>query len=1148
MSKRRIIANRFEIGDLERDMLGQGGAGNVYKGTDTQTGQTVAIKALKPGVVALDNEIVARFVREGEALHQLNHPNIVKMVAVVEEEEQHYLIIEYVGGGSLRDLLETQGPLSSERVVEIALELADALTRAHHLSIIHRDLKPANVLLAEDGTPRLTDFGLAHVADSPRLTQTGMVVGTIGYLSPEACSGERLDNRADIWALGVMLYEMLTGELPFEGEDLASTPLAILTQPVPDLAQVRADVPDALTDLIYRMLEKDRHQRIPSMRLVGAELEAILHEREMISPMPHHAPAALPAMSRFATPPHRPDASRHNLPIQPIPFVGREAELAELDRLLSDPDVRLITVLGAGGMGKTRLALEAAKTQVGRFHHGVFFVSLTSLQTVESIVPTVAKTLDFSFYAGSEPQQQLLNYLRQKSVLLIMDNFEHLLDGVGLVTDILKTAPDLRILATSRERLNVRGEQLFHLAGMDLPDWETPEGAAQYSVVKLFLAGARRVRPGFDLTADDLMHVARICRIVEGMPLGILLAAAWVEMLTPAEIATEIGKSLDFLETDVRDMPERQRSIHAVFDYSWNLLTPREQEVIQGLSVFCGGFSRQAAQRVTGASLRELMALTHKSLLHRAPTGRYEVHELLRQYTAEKLTRSPNTGAVERDQHCAYYAAALQQWGVDLKGSRQQTALAEIETDSENARTALIWAVEQGQRERLDQAIYGLCHFYLQRRRYQEGEATCLLAAEKLATTAFGDGLRVLAKILTWQSVFSERTEASQLLQQCLALLLRPELADQDTRQEKAFILQQMGDMEIDSDYEKAKQLYEQSLALYQALGDHWGTANALAALGWVAGHSGDLLEARQRGEESLTLRRAMGDRSGIADSLWLLGTAALRQEQYEEARRLIPESLAIRREIGDLVGIAHVSLDLGMTLSFLGEFAEAHSLREETLAIYIDQGVRDKTAMAHIRLAYSKQHLGQYEELRTHAQIGLSLSREIGDQRGIGLSLITLSVPAVIEEKYAEAQVLLQECVAVLQTIEGAGEMGWALAMLGYMERGQGQLAQARRHLSQALRTGTGIMSTPTSLVVLPAISLLLADQGEKERAVELYALAARYPWVNHNCFIEDLAGKHIAAVAATLPPDVVAAARERGRARDLQATLAELLVELEQ
>jgi DNA-binding SARP family transcriptional activator len=265
---RKIIAETFAIIDgdtpagLEKNLLGYGGMGNVYRGINTQTNDLVAIKILKPEIVATNPGLVERFVREGKILRQLNHPNIVKMLAACAQEGQHYLVMEYVGGGSLQDLMAKGEPLPLDRVLEIALDLVDALTRAHRLNIIHRDLKPANVLLAEDGTPRLTDFGIARMVDSSQLTESGLIVGTVNYLSPEGCDGQPLDERADIWALGVILFEMLSGKQPFKGETLASILAAILTQPVPDLSQYRADIPAALVSLIDRMLKKDPAQRI----------------------------------------------------------------------------------------------------------------------------------------------------------------------------------------------------------------------------------------------------------------------------------------------------------------------------------------------------------------------------------------------------------------------------------------------------------------------------------------------------------------------------------------------------------------------------------------------------------------------------------------------------------------------------------------------------------------------------------------------------------------------------------------------------------------------------------------------------------------------------------------------------------------------
>jgi predicted ATPase/DNA-binding SARP family transcriptional activator len=576
---------------------------------------------------------------------------------------------------------------------------------------------------------------------------------------------------------------------------------------------------------------------------------------------------------------HSPTPPR-NLPTSLIPFVGREVELAQIEDLVGDPTCRLLTLIGPGGSGKTRLALEAAAAQMKHFADGAFFVSLAHLDSVDAIVPTVSGVLGLSFHEEGDPQQQLLDYLRSKNLLLIMDSLEHLLDGADWVTDVLKTAPAVKILATSQVRLNVLFEHVFPIAGLDLPALEAqaaltfgssaedgrgePDDVARYSAVQLFLYSAGRVRPGLELTAEDLTHVARICHLVQGIPLGILLAAAWMGMFTPAEIAAQIsgdiGQSLDFLEVGWRDVPPRHRSIRAVFDRSWNLLPDCEQEVFQGLSVFRGGFTLQAAQQVAGVSSHQLMALVDRSLLHRASTGRYEVHELLRQYMAEKLDQSPSANEAVHDRHSAYYAAALQQWEVDLKSDRQQTALAEIEADLENVRAAWNWAVERGQMARVEEAMDGLCLFHDLRVRYWEGEAVCQMVTRRLMTSAerltvSRDESRVFVRALAWQGHFSRQLEriecARQLLRQGLTLLDGSDAAGL----EKAFLLLEMGHIAVVSDRVEARRLYEQSLALYQALGDRWWTANALGALGELAHSLGAYSEASQWCEESPALR-----------------------------------------------------------------------------------------------------------------------------------------------------------------------------------------------------------------------------------------------------------------------------------------------------
>ncbi|PDW03008.1 serine/threonine-protein kinase [Candidatus Viridilinea mediisalina] len=316
MADSQLIAGRFELGDL----IGQGGMGYVYRGRDHKQDREVAIKLLREELGS-NTDQVRRFAREGEALRTLNHPNIVKVLASVEEQGRHYIVMEYVTGGSLGTLLKQQPQLPVERALQIALDLADALTRAHRLKIIHRDIKPMNVLLAADGTPRLTDFGVAHMGDHSRMTETGSMVGTYAYLSPEACNGQHPDERTDIWAFGVLLYEMLAGQRPFAGDQPGAIITAILTRDPPNLAELRPDVPPALVRLVQRMLVKSRDERIASVRQVGAELEAIMRgETTPPEGGMHFTTQVLheQAASRFNTPTNAPNAAATPEPASPL--------------------------------------------------------------------------------------------------------------------------------------------------------------------------------------------------------------------------------------------------------------------------------------------------------------------------------------------------------------------------------------------------------------------------------------------------------------------------------------------------------------------------------------------------------------------------------------------------------------------------------------------------------------------------------------------------------------------------------------------------------------------------------------------------------------------------------------------------------------
>ena len=852
----------------------------------------------------------------------------------------------------------------------------------------------------------------------------------------------------------------------------------------------------------------------------------------------------------------------HHLPTYLTPFLGREAYLSEIADRLADPECRLLTLVGPGGIGKTRLAVEAAREQVGRFADGVFYVPLAALPSVEAIVPTIAQAIGFSFYGGRDTRQQLLDHLQRKRMLLILDNYEHLLAGAGLATELLRAAPGVRIVVTTRARLNVRGEHLLPVGGLRCPETvpEAVSEADQYAAVQLFLAGARERQADLTPTLDDLAHAADICRTVQGMPLAILLAAAWAGMLSPAEIAAEIVQALDFLAADWRDAPERQRSMRAVFDHSYRLLSEREREVLQGLSVFRGGFTRQAAQQVTGASLRDLMALVGRSLLHRdAPSrgGRYEMHELLRQYAAEKLEQSSAAPGV-RDRHCAYYVSVLEQFAAETKGPRQDAALAEMDRESENARAALEWAVV-GDSERvldrrhvewLDRSMEGLSLYYDRRYHYLRGEAAFREAVQRLSSKEGPPGakMRLWAKVLAWQALFLRQlghpVPSQQPLRQALALLDAPELASQDTRAERAFVLFGIGWSNHLRDQTKASRCFNQGLALCRGLGDQWWAAGMLRGLQQTSKAEGDFEAGGRYGRESLDLHRALGDRWGIARAGRYLADNYALQGCAEEAERLARESFALAQDPGRTAHTAIQLMPLGIVLTWIGKYTEAHSALEQSVGLLTDQAsLRSVLAEARVNLARIKIHLGEYEGAHAQVQEALALAQRIDHRNWAAFARLALGRLSLVDAAHARAREQIDDSVIAFREDGWRYQVREALASLAYAARGCGDGDQARRALYECLEPGDGKGSIWPVLYALPAAALLLLDQGETERAVELYALASRYAVVAHSRWFEDVAGRQINDAAVALPPDLAAGAQERGRARDLWATVRELL-----
>jgi predicted ATPase len=873
-------------------------------------------------------------------------------------------------------------------------------------------------------------------------------------------------------------------------------------------------------------------------------------------------------------------AKLNNLPAFLTPFVGRVALLDALRRLLQNPECRLVTVVGPGGCGKTRLALEAAAGQLDRYEHGVFFVSLAPLSSVAGIVPVVAQAVGLSFHGEVEPKQQLLRYLRRKNMLLVLDNYEHFVighwqgpgargaaNGTGIVVEILGAAPKVQIVITSRTKLNVPGEHVLPVGGMEVPRDGGGSQAIQFSAIALFVQSARRVQPSFVLTADNLHAVTRICQLVDGMPLGILLAAAWARTLHPAEIAAQIEHSLDFLTADWHAYPERQRSMRATFDHSWRLLTPQMQAILARFSVFRGGCDPSAAQSVANASTHQLRALVDASWLqpvsspsHVPGSGqlcqagaRYEMHALVRQYVAEKLHRSPGRERMASAQHAAYYLAALAGWAEDLKGHRQLVALREIEADLENARTAWEWAVAQRDVAIIAPAMDGLCLYHMQRKRLLEGLAACQLLAKALkhGKVSPGGPRQVLARAAAWQSAFNRmlgQTEGAHAMLAFSRELLQAEAqAGRDVCAERAFLLLQMGDMLLETDCGKARDAYAHSVELYQLQGDRWWTAQALARQGYACQYLSEYAKAREATESSVSIVRSLGDRMSLAVVYRRLSTIAGSEGRLEEGESLARKALAVYREVGVRPAVADGLQTLAVIQLWSGRFGEACASFEQAAAIHEEQGDLHQYAAALHVLGWTRTNLGLYDQARKVVESAHALFQALDEHASYGWGFLGLGCIALAHGACEQARRLLVEGIDIFRDTGMVKGVGLCLSTLAHAERGLGRVSQAREHLHEALQIAVITRAFEVAYGALLGFALLLVDSGETTRAIELYALAVEHPYIGNSRYRADIDGRHISASGETLPRDVVAAAEQRGRARDLWATVEELLAEVD-
>lgn len=839
----------------------------------------------------------------------------------------------------------------------------------------------------------------------------------------------------------------------------------------------------------------------------------------------------------------------HNLPAQTTVFVGREAELVQIGQLLENPACRLLTLVGPGGIGKTRLALEAAgqfvqadaplKTAV--FPDGVFFVPLAPLDNIAVILSTLAESLHYTLHEESSAEQQILDYLQQKEALLLFDNFDHLLSGVTLLTRILQAAPHIKIITTSRTRLKLQSEHLLHIRGMDIPTANLQLPMAQhYSAIALFVQAAQQVKADFTLTAENHVAIVSICRLVQGLPLGIILAATWSELLEPAEIAAEISRSLDFLATDLHDVPARQRSIRAVFDYTWALLTTREQHFFCQLAAFRGNFSKGAAQAVTTASLRELLTLVNKSLLTPTPNGRYSLHNVLQQYALEKLTEIEGLETAVRQRHSHYFMQLLHSCETQLQGGQQQQALDAIEIEGENVRQAWQWAKAERDLAALNQGATSLGYFYSWRGRYQEGFAAFSADAEAAPLTAGGPAKQpneaklFATKRQLWQAEFArhlgQMEHANTLTDAALNdLAQRQEPQAQALR---AFAYLQVGNNQRETNRQAARAAYEQSLTLYRQQNDPWGSANALTALGWLIQHLGAYREAKTLYSESLTIRQQLGDQWGLAHSLVSLGRIGLYQGEHQTAESLIRQSIPIRQALDDQIGLARSLNTLGEVLTWQGKFAAAGEPLRQSQEIFENLGLQTAAFFSVAMLGFAELHLGHLRQAQAHAEQSLAYFEHISSRRGIGYASLVLGWALLASKDTEKAKSHLATSLNIYRNIGQRDELGQALALLGYDAYDDGDLAQAQSYLVEAMETAVSIQAVMPLLIALP-IQALLYQKGHKAAAAShLQHTVSVYPFVTHSrwlaTLINQLGTPKAALTNGTDAPELMSVAAE--------------------
>ena len=784
------------------------------------------------------------------------------------------------------------------------------------------------------------------------------------------------------------------------------------------------------------------------------------------------------------------------------PFIGRQQALKELRRLLVDePQCRLLTLVGPGGIGKTRLAgavaeqLQDEPSAIQLFSDGIFFVPLQSLHTADNIPVAIAEIFSYRFHGSKSTREQLLAYLQKKRILLILDNFEHLQEGTALIASIYAEAPYLKLLITSRVVLELQEAWVHHVEGMVYPvSFEGSEQSlADYDAYRLFEHCARR--NGKNLCLDtDRYHVLQICQLVEGMPLALELAAGWLKVLSPQEIAHEIEKNLDILTAQYNNVPERHRSLRAVLTQTWQSLTSEEQVLIRNLSVFRGGCERNAAEQVAGANLSLLAALVDRSLLRYTDRRRYELHELIRQFAGEALAAKPYEYEQIRRNHSHYYADFLNAREESIKRDRQLEVIRDIGTELDNIRLAWQWAVNRGEVDILERSAECLRLYSEYQGTLAEWEAACEKAAASLFKISNENPQHtksILAVLLATQGYLLCRRagdphQAVSLARKGLSIV--QQIAPRDQHKEATVGMLLGFTLMYQADAEAAQSAGERSRALFADIGDHWGEAQCILLIGMSAFENGNIAKAKPLFESCIRIYNEAGESIEKGYAVRDLAIIALLQGDYRESQRLLEIELEERRRLNDLLGIVGTLLRLGQVAIACGNFTQAIQSIQESILIresFGEWGLQ----FTHIPLGVAYRLQGDYSKSRQFLNYCLTAAKTNNHQPDMAASLCQLGCLALCENNHEQAEKNFTEALDFWVQLGNELEIAKSACWLGLAlsNAANSRCSEAWQYFKCSLELAEKHELAPLALDICTGVAQLLKNDRKINLAVDL-------------------------------------------------------------